>query len=461
MGAVEERIVAHVARTRFGDLPPTAVEKVRIFLLDTVGVGIAGSSGAGIDALRALGRVWGTTPEASVFTEPGRISAQSAALVNGYQIHCLEYDCVHEGAVLHPMATILAAVMAWVEREETQGRTFDGRQLITALAVGVDVSTMLGMVTDAPIRFFRPAAAGGFGALAAIASLGRFDEETTRNAMGIQYGQTSGTMQPHVEGVPLLGLQVGFNARAAIVSADLAAAGFQGPRDFFTGKHGYFALFEMGLTDVESHLPSLGESWQIEAMSHKPFASGRLTHGGVDAMMQFRDRLGICPNDVAHLKCKVPPVVFNLVGRPDRPNPEPNYAKLCMGYVLGALMVKGAVDVAEFREPALSDHGIHAFAEKVEVVLNDIEDANAFYPQSFTLTLTDGSVHRIDLDYAYGSPDNALSAEENIAKFRRCLEFSAKPMPKASADQLINFVSRLESQTNVAGLARLTQPEAA
>lgn len=170
MAAAEERIARHIVETRYEDLPETAVEKVRTFLLDTIGVGIAGSCGANIDTLRALGKTWGNQPDASVFTEAGKISAQSAAMVNGYQIHCLEYDCVHEGAVLHPMATIIAAVMAWAEREESRGRTFDGRRLITALAVGVDVSTMLGIVTNAPIRFFRPAAAGGFGAVAAIAN---------------------------------------------------------------------------------------------------------------------------------------------------------------------------------------------------------------------------------------------------------------------------------------------------
>ncbi|XDB00429.1 MmgE/PrpD family protein (plasmid) [Sulfitobacter sp. LCG007] len=461
MGAVEERVVAHVTSTRYEDLPATAVEKVRTFLLDTIGVGIAGSCGANIDALRALAQAWGNQPEASVFTEPGKISAQSAAMVNAYQIHCLEYDCVHEGAVLHPMATILSALMAWVEREKGQGRIYDGRKLIAALAVGVDVSTMLGIVTEAPIRFFRPAAAGGFGALAAIANLGGFDAETTLNAMGIQYGQTSGTMQPHVEGVPLLGLQVGFNARAAIVSADLAQAGFIGPRDFLTGKHGYFELFEMGRCDVDSFLPTLGRSWQIEAMSHKPFASGRLTHGAIDAIRQLRASHDFTAEDIASIRCEVPPVVFNQVGRPDIARPEPNYAKLCLRYVLGALLTRDSVDVEDFRGTVLSDPAIHAVAAKVDVVLNDVEDANAFYPQRIAVTLKDGAVYRKDLDFAYGAPEYPLTPEENVAKFRRCLTHSAKPIPKAAADRVIDFITTLTDQADIAVLPLLTNPEAA
>ena len=48
--------------------------------------------------------------EATVWVTGERVSAQAAAMVNAYQIHCLEYDCVHEGAVVHPMATVLSTI---------------------------------------------------------------------------------------------------------------------------------------------------------------------------------------------------------------------------------------------------------------------------------------------------------------------------------------------------------------
>ena len=38
-----------------------------------------------------------------------RTSATAAAMVNAYQIHNSEFDCVHEQAVVHPMAVLLAA----------------------------------------------------------------------------------------------------------------------------------------------------------------------------------------------------------------------------------------------------------------------------------------------------------------------------------------------------------------
>jgi 2-methylcitrate dehydratase PrpD len=239
-----DRVASHIANTRYPDLPALAVERTKTFLLDSLGVGIAGTSGSGIDTLKLVASGWGKGEDARVWLTGERMPAQSAAIINAYQIHCLEFDCVHEGAVLHPMATILSAVFAWAERARAHGKTINGRELIAALAIGVDVSTMLGAVTNAPLRFFRPATAGGFGAAAAIASLSGFGENAIKDALGGQYAQTSGTLQPHVEGSPMLGMQVGFNARAAIVATDLAAAGIRGPHDILTGQYGYLVLFE-------------------------------------------------------------------------------------------------------------------------------------------------------------------------------------------------------------------------
>jgi 2-methylcitrate dehydratase PrpD len=115
-----EVIAAHVVQDH--DLPAAAAAAVGTFLLDTLGVGIAGSSGAGVEALIGLARAWGPGDEATVWLTGERTSAGSAAIVNAYMIHCLEFDCVHEGAVLHPMATILSAVLAWAEREAVRGK---------------------------------------------------------------------------------------------------------------------------------------------------------------------------------------------------------------------------------------------------------------------------------------------------------------------------------------------------
>jgi len=326
-----DKVVQHVLNTRYEDLPAVTVENVKTFLLDTIGVAMAGTAGAGIEDLISVAETWGDSEESSVWFSGEKLTAHSAALVNAYQIHCMEFDCVHEGAVLHPMATIMGALMAWIEREGCRGNSVSGKELITALALGVDVSTMLGVVTDSPLEFFRPATAGGFGAVVSIAKIAGFDELTLRNALGAQYSQTSGTLQAHVEGSPMLGMQVGFNSRAAVSATDLARAGFRGPHDILTGQYGYFRLFENNSYNLEPFLARLGIDWQIDALSHKPFPSGRLTH---------------------------------------------NYAKLCLRFVAGVYLKHGWVDIPHFLGSELVDADVLAAAAKVSVVQDNNPDLN-------------------------------------------------------------------------------------
>ena len=157
-----DALAHHVATTTFDDLPAAAVTAAKIFILDTFACGVSGTGGHNADRVFEAAQSWGQAEDAHVWARGRTLPAPSAALVNAYQIHCLEYDCVHEGSVLHPMSSLFSAVMAEAERETRKGRTISGRDLITAVAVGVDVTCTIGLSSRAPMTFFRPATVGGF-----------------------------------------------------------------------------------------------------------------------------------------------------------------------------------------------------------------------------------------------------------------------------------------------------------
>ena len=139
-----------------------------------------------------------------------------------------EFDCLHEGAVVHAMASVLPAALA---AAELRGQV-SGAELMVAVAVGVDVAASLGLAARAGFRFFRPATAGGFGAVAAAGRILGLDHKALEAAFAWQLAQVSGTMQAHAEGSPILPVQVAFNARAAMQSCELAALDFQSAEAF-------------------------------------------------------------------------------------------------------------------------------------------------------------------------------------------------------------------------------------
>ena len=278
----------HVAARGYNDLPAAAVAAAKTFLLDTLGVGLIGSSGPKARELVGIQPLWGSGSDARVWSTGERLPAPAAAFCNAYQVHNAEFDCVHEAAVAHVMTIVLPVALAGAERmAKIEGKPVDGRRLIEAVVLGVDVAASLGLAATSGLRFFRPATVGVFGGSAALGKLMGFDARRLQHAFAIAYGQLSGNMQAHTEGSLLLAMQMGFSARNAVVACDLARAGFEGPANILEGPFGYFKLIEPG-GDPARVTGSFGKVWRITEVAHKPFPSGRATHGIVDACLELR-----------------------------------------------------------------------------------------------------------------------------------------------------------------------------
>ena len=441
-----------VARTRYEDLPPHAVAAAQTFILDTLGVGVAGRTGPRVRELADTLASWGAGEEATAWGCGRRLPAASAAIVNAYQIHALEYDCVHEPAVVHPMATLFSALLAHAERRGLRGRPVSGRELLLATALGVEIACTIGAAAKSAMRFFRPATAGGFGVVAGVGAMDRLEVETVLNGFGILYGQTSGTLQPHLEGSMVLGLQVGMNARAGLNAMDLAVAGLTGPRDVLTGMYGYYKLFEPE-SDIETWWSQLGTVWQVSRISHKPFPSGRLTHAAIDAVQRARRERDFGAEDVAEVRGWMPPLAHRLVGRPDVPNPAVNYAKLCTAFVMATEIAHREVIPESFAPERLVDPWLHTLAAKITVERSDNPDPNALWPQRFMIKLKDGWTWDRTIDKAIGHPDNPLARAAHLAKFRRCWRYGRPDADPAVAERLIEMVDALDRLDDVRALA--------
>ena len=447
------RFAEHVAGTDYDDLPESAAAATRTFLLDTLGVGAAGSAGPWTEALIEAQRLSCPGEQARVWSHGARLSAAGAAVCNGYQIHNGEFDCVHEGAVVHTFTVPVAAALAWAEREGG----VNGRDFLTALALGVDVACHLGVAATSALRFFRPATAGAFGAAAAIGRLAGFDAETLVNAFGLVHGQLSGTMQAHTEGSPVLGMQIGFNARNAVVACDLAARGIVAPHGVLEGPFGYFALFEGGHS-VRTVLEQLGEVWRVTEVSHKPYPCGRATHAAADACLALRERLapGIEPSraarEIERVTLRVPPLVHHLVGRPVTDGMDVNYARLCCRYVAARALLRGRVGPEDFRPDVLRDPDTLALARRVDVVVDGNPDPNALVPVEVEAAFRDGRGGCERIEVMYGHPARPMTRAAQLDKFRRNCEAAARPIPPEAAERIIAAVARLESLPDAGAL---------
>jgi aconitate decarboxylase len=410
---VVDKIVAHLARVTAGALPNEARSAAKTFIADTLAVGVAGARAPWRAQVLDMAR--GGAGEATVWASGGeRLPLAAASMLNAFQVHAQEFDPVHEGAVVHPMAAVLACTLGWAE---THG-SVSGDALIRAVIAGVDVATTLGLCSRAPMRFFRPANCGGFGATAALALLAGLDETQARDALGIYYCQCAGTMQAHIEASPQLAMQMGFTARNAVAAIELARRGMPGPRAPISGQFGYLVLFD-GEADP-APFTELGRTWRICELSHKPFPTGRATHGGIDGLQRLIGEHGISAPQVRAGRFMVPPLTHRLVGRRPAPDMTVAYARLCLSYCGAVCLRRGTVGLDDFLPTALADADTLALATSFSVVADSNRDPNALAPIRVELDLAGGRTVGCDVAQILGSPARPLSPADALAKFTGC-----------------------------------------
>ncbi len=447
------RFASHVADTPFDALPPEAVAATKTYLLDSLGVGMVGSIAPYAAELTGLNGGTGSAAGMARVLAQGaeRLPAAGAAFCNAYQIHNSEFDCVHEEAVVHPMAVMLGAALAHLDRTGGQA---SGKELLAAVATAIDLAAGIGVASKAGLRFFRPATAGGFGATMVVGRLMSFDAQTLIDACGNAYSQMGGTMQAHTEGSPLLAMQVGFNARNAVIACDMAAAGIAGPQNVLEGPFGYFNLFE-GEYDLAPVVESLGQTWRITEVAHKPFPSGRATHGLVDAVLQMQREHGFAAAEVASVSADVPPLTQRLIGRPVKNDMAVGYARLCGQYAVASALMTGGLGIADFAPAAIADPARLELAGRVTITADGNPDPNALSPITVTVRLANGQEHARTLTTIYGNPANPMTREAHLDKFRTNARAAARPLTDDAIAALIAMVDDLEHQPSTAPLLAL------
>lgn len=437
------------AGARFEDLPTAAVERSKRLILDTLGVGIAGSVTPEAQKILSVVRRWGGTPDSSVLIFGDKLPAIHACLANSVLFHALDFDDTHDGAVIHGYVTNLSAALAVAqERGNVTGRDF-----ILALNLGLDLTYRLGLAIGSvpdfgkrEVHFIRSAVCGAFGASLVASKLAGLSAELMHNALGIALSQLGGTRQVVVDSAMTKRYQPGFMTAAGLLSTELSAAGVGGCRNVFDGQYGYFNIYWNGGCQRDELTRDLGRHFEGIGTSFKPYPCCRYTHGAIDAALEGVHKHGISSSAVERVEVHVTTQkFFDLVSRPfvltDNPTMDGQFS---IPYTVASALLDGHVfldsfDPATVCEPRRSD-----LARKVTVH----RDLPVSHPKSLGPVAVDifaaGGVHRIVVRQFKGSPDAPLGWEDCIAKFRRCCSYASGALSEVKQDRIIDMVANLE-----------------
>jgi 2-methylcitrate dehydratase PrpD len=434
-------LAQHVCRTGYADLPASAIESARRDILDTFGCMLGGSGSPGIGELFAVLARWGGLPESRVLLRGLRLPAPQAALLNASMGHALDFDdTLDTGGSIHPGVSVLGAVLAMCD--SLDGVT--GRDFLSAVALGLDVSCRIALASTLDRGWHRTAAIGVFGAAAAAGKLLRLTPEQMLAAFGIAYSHAAGNRQCILDGALTKRMQAGQAASAGVFSAVLGQSGFTGAHNIFTGRFGFFELYQPNGYDAALLLRDLGTAFRGEALSYKPYPCGRPLHAAIDAALAARARLEIeRPEDIAAVTVEADPAGHSdqfARGPAKRRPTQVVEAQFAQQFLIATALVHGKVGIAEV--DGLGDAPVLALSERIAGVARDDRPKGWL---SIAVQRTDGRSVTIEATDPIGSPRKPLTDGQFEAKFRDCARNAVRPLPDTSVDGVLAAIEQLET----------------
>jgi 2-methylcitrate dehydratase PrpD len=435
----------------FEMLPSEVVHRVKLFVLDTLGVIAAASRASGIPELNRLLSAWESTGTSTALIGKWRASPPTAAMANGAAAHALDFDDNHDPGRVHSYSVILPAALA---AAEARGG-IDGRTFITALATGIELQCRLGLASPKSLsRGWHPTTVlGTIGAAAAVAHVLGLRGEPFLHAAALGYHQAAGTRQALNDGALAKRLGPGFSARNGVTAGFLAAAGLTGPLRFLEGEAGLFSLYERNEAEPQQLLADLSSRWELMTHSMKPYPCCRCTHNAIAIGIALNHE-GIMPESIAAATIGMGRTNVQVVGAPYEPQRNSTvHAQFNANYCFASALVNGRIDLASFQAPQITDPGVAALAGRVRVADDPRIDPSAMSPTRIAITLVDGRKLERFLEFMQGSPEEPMTDAEALEKFSACMA-SGLGADAATIETTAQAALRLDALPDVSELVR-------
>jgi len=448
MDEIVEKLVTYISETNYDGLPKEVINETKKFILDTIGVGLAGAREPGCKEVVDLVKKWSSNNAGSTIIYYGdKVSPPDASFANSVMMHALDFDDTLDSSAMHAHVSSLPAALAMAE---SKGKV-NGKAFITAVALGVDITCRIGSAILSPLSWVRTATCGSFGAAAAAVKILNGGEKEILNTLGIVYSQTAGNAQCLVDGGLVKRMQPGFSARSAVFSAALASQGVSGATNVFMGEYGFFNLYEKGKIKEETAVENLGDHFGVMDLSIKPYPCCRMTHATIDAALELYNAHHIDVEGIAEVVVYVSKMVSDMVGAPFtiRANPQVD-AQFSIPYTVAVALKKGKVFLNDFTTDTVrKDSSLLEFAKKVRVLIDPELSANEISSANVVIRMLQGESISFKVTTLKGSPQRPMTFNECADKFKKCIEYSHKSSLIKNSEVITDFIFNLEKKKDV------------
>jgi 2-methylcitrate dehydratase len=451
-----ERLAAYAGELRYDDLDPATIERVKAFVIDTIGCGIAAFDEKPVQICRDLALVPGGGASSVIGTNK-RTTPDLASFANGAAFRYYDLNDVYVGrTAAHPSDNI-APCFAIAEAERSTAH-----ELITAIALVYEVTCRLIDSIDIGSRGWDPPVLSLPAVALAAGKLMKLSPEKLTQAVNlavndhIAMGQTRAQTNSDWKG-----FADAEASRNAVFATMLARGGLTGPAPIFEGRVGFFNQVAKGDVDVEA-FGRRGVPFRIHQCGMKPYAAVVYGQTAIVAAIAVAKEVGDLTR-IAAIEIATTRRGFQQTGSdPEKWTPATrDTADHSLPYLTMRAMFDGDIDNDSYAPEKLRDPRALAFMRKITVSEDPTLTARSgpsTVPTRITAILTDGRRVVREVDDVAGFVGRPMGRADVERKFHKNV---GKRWPQERTDAILAALWTLEQTDDLSSLlAKLTlQPK--
>lgn len=454
---VTGRLCAWLADFRLESVPTETLDRAKDLILDGLGCALVGARLPwSRTAVEAMARLEGPGPATLIGWDRG-LCAPAAALLNGTFIQGFELDDFHPLGPLHSASLLLPALLALSDLQPVSGREF-----LRAAVAGFEVGPRVGMALHGAQMLSRGWHSGAvFGTHAAAVASGvvlGLDAARFEDALGLAGTQSGGLMAAQYEAM-CKRMHHGFAARAGLTAACLVAGGYTGIKRVFERDYGGFlSVFGEGhAPEAERIVSGLGERWETQRITIKPYAAMGALHAPLDALFELARRRPLKAHEIARMDVHMSHAAYHHGWWPLQRPITPIAAQMNVGYALAAATLDGAAMVRQFAPDRIDRDDVWALIPRITAHHEAAFDAGGPAGRGrtrLTIRFTDGSEETVELA-APRTATQPLDGAGVEAKFRTLTDGIVED---GRREAIRSLVRGLEDVADMRELTRLLAP---
>lgn len=445
---VTKRLAQFVIGSRYADIAEKVRHEAARSVLNWLGCTVGGCRHAAIDRALAALTPFSGPAQATVLGRGERLDIMHAALINGISSHVFDFDDTHLKTVIHPSGPVASALLALAEY-----RPMSGAEFIQAFILGVEVECRIGSAvypSHYDVGWHVTGTAGVFGAAAAVGRVLGLNAQQMTWALGIAATQSAGLRE--MFGTMCKPFHPGRAAQNGMTAAFLASRDFTSSERALEAPRG-FANVLATARDYDKITAGLGESWEIESNSYKPFACGVVIHPIIDGCIQLRNEHKLQAQQLDSIALKVHPMVLELTGKTA---PQAGLeGKFSVYHSAAVAIIYGEGGERVYSDAAVRDPQVVDLRDKVTAVVENSVHEDAAH---ITVKLKDGRTLEKHVEHAIGSLARPMSDADLEAKFRGLTDGI---LATAETDRLISLCWDLGKLKDAGEVARAAVPATA